>query len=166
MYKIRLRFVLALLPVLLASPAMAKEVVGWVEHVRVYPGNALVNAKVDTGAKTSSLDCECIDPLTVDGKPWVSFSVKDKSGLIVSIKKPVVRIARIKRHFGEEQRRYVVKLGICLGGVYREDEVTLVDRSGFNYPMLIGRSFLRKDFLVDPTNTYVTQPDCKDVPAE
>ena len=150
----------------MSSPVMAKDVVGWVEHVRVFPGNVLVNAKVDTGAKTSSLDCECIDPLTVDGKPWVSFSIKSRSGRIVSIKKPVVRIARIKRHFGEEQRRYVIKLGICLGSVYREEEVTLVDRSGFNYPMLIGRTFLNKDFLVDPNKTYLTHPECQDIPEE
>jgi hypothetical protein len=166
MYNIRLWSVLVLLVCVSVYPSMAKEVVGWVEHVRVYPGNVLVNAKVDTGARTSSLDCECIDPLTVNGRQWVSFSVKDKTGMIVSIKKPVVRIAKIRRHFGEEQRRYVVKLGICLGGIYREEEVTLVDRSGFNYPMLVGRNFLKRDFLVDPVKTYISDPDCKDVPGQ
>jgi hypothetical protein len=161
------RVVVPLLLVALgASPLAAKDVVGWVEHVRVYPGNVIVTAKVDTGAKTSSLDCECIDPLTIDGEPWVSFSVKSESGKVVSLKKPVLRIAKIKRHFGEQQQRYVIKLGICLGSVYREEEVTLVDRSGFNYPMLIGRTFLKKDFLVDPHDTYVTHPYCKDAPKE
>ena len=166
MYRITLSLLSAVLVAVIAYPLAAKDVVGWVEHVRVYPGGVVVKAKVDTGATTSSLDCECIDPIIVDGEQWVSFSVQSESGKIVSMKKPVLRIAKIKRHFGEQQQRYVIKLGICLGSVYREEEVTLVDRSGFNYPMLIGRSFLQKDFLVDPHDTFVTHPSCKDVPKE
>jgi len=76
----------------------------------------------------------------------------------------VTRMARIKRHFGKEQVRYVVKLGICLGSVYREAEVTLVDRTGFNYPLLVGRNFLKDDFLIDPSATFLNKPDCKGAP--
>jgi len=77
----------------------AKEVVGWVETVKIYPGGILVKAKLDTGAKTSSLDCECITPFKRDGKDWLSFSVKNHEGVIVRLEKPVTRVARIKRHF-------------------------------------------------------------------
>jgi hypothetical protein len=153
---------LSMLPI--AGTVGAKEVVGWVEHVKVYPGDVMVKAKVDTGAKTSSLDCECITPFKRDGKDWLSFSVKSHEGGIVRLEKPVTRTARIKRHFGQEQVRYVVKLGICLGSVYREAEVTLVDRTGFNYPLLIGRNFLKDDFLIDPSATFLNKPDCKGAP--
>jgi len=147
-----------------AGPCAAKEAVGWVERVIIYPGGITVKAKVDTGAKTSSLDCECITPIKKNGKDWVSFSVKNHKGDVVFLEKPVTRIARIKRHFGEEQERYVVKLGICLGSVYRVAEVTLIDRSGFNYALLVGRNFLGKDFVVDPSVTFSVKPQCEGTP--
>lgn len=149
---------------MLSLPANAKEVVGWVENAKVYPGGITIKSKIDSGAKTSSLHCQCITPVKRDGKEWVSFSVKNHKGEIAMIEKPVDRIAKIKRHFGEEQRRYVVKLGICLGSVYREEDVTLVDRSGFNYQLLVGRNFLQSDFLIDTGSTYVNKPSCRDVP--
>ncbi|MEJ2397812.1 MAG: RimK/LysX family protein [Gammaproteobacteria bacterium] len=145
----------------MAAHVEAKQLIGWVENVRVSPGDVTVKAKIDTGAKTSSLDCECITPFMRDGKQWLSFSVKNHQGQIVQLEKPVVRIARIRRHFGQQQRRYVVKLGICLGTVYREAEVTLIDRSGFNYSLLVGRNFLKDDFLIDPSRTFTRHPRCK-----
>jgi len=154
-------FLLCLVP---AGAAQAKEVVGWVENAVIYPGGVSIKAKVDTGAKTSSLDCGCITPFKRDGKDWLSFSVKNQQGDMVRLEKPVKRIAKIKRHFGKDQKRYVVMLGVCLGSVYREAEVTLVDRSGFNYALLIGRNFLQDDFLVDPSATFRNTPNCKDTP--
>lgn len=153
---------LLILPV--THTVWAKQVVGWVENVKVYPGGVTVKAKLDTGAKTSSLDCECITPFKRDGKDWLSFSVRNHKGQVVRLEKPVTRMARIKRHFGKEQLRYVVKLGICLGSVYREAEVTLVDRTGFNYALLVGRNFLKDDFLIDPSTSFLNQPDCKGAP--
>jgi len=157
-------FLLLMFCLLLVDTARAREIVGWVETAVVYPGNIEVKAKVDTGAKTSSLDCECIKPFKRDGKDWLSFSVKNHQGDVVQLEKPVVRIAKIRRHFGKDQKRYVVMLGICLGSVYREAEVTLVDRSGFNYSLLIGRNFMQDDFLVDPSATFRNKPMCMEAP--
>jgi len=141
--------------------AAAKDVAGWLEYVKVFPGGLEVKAKLDTGAKTSSLHCDCITPVKHGDEDWVSFTVRNTKGELIQLKKPVQRIARIKQHSGEAQRRYVINLGICLGDVYREEEVTLVDRSGFNYPMLIGRNYLKHDFLIDPGKTYLTKASCK-----
>ena len=148
----------------IALPVNAKEVVGWVENAKVYPGGIEIKSKIDSGAKTSSLNCQCITPIKRNNEDWVSFSVKNSRGEITMIEKPVLRIAKIRRFFGKSQDRFVIKLGICLGSVYREAEVTLMDRSGFNYQMLIGRNFTRGDFLIDPGKTFVTQPSCKQAP--
>ncbi|MGW8247482.1 MAG: ATP-dependent zinc protease family protein [Acidiferrobacterales bacterium] len=148
----------------IAAPASAKEVVGWVENAKIYPGGIQIKSKIDTGAKTSSLNCQCITPIKRDGEDWVSFSVKNSDGDITKIEKPVLRVAKIRRFFGKSQERFVIKLGICLANVYREEEVTLMDRSGFNYQMLIGRNFTRGDFLVDPGMTFITRPSCKQAP--
>jgi hypothetical protein len=138
-----------------------KTTVGWVERVRLYPGNTLVEARIDTGAELSSLHCDCITPLERDGEKWVSFVVENTEGRPVLMEQKVLRIATIKRHFGELQERMVVKLGVCLGETYKETEITLVDRSGLTYPMLVGRNFLQGDFLVDPSINYKTSPKCR-----
>ena len=146
--------------------AGAKETSGWVEKVRVFPGDILVKAKIDTGAKTSSLHCTCMSTFERDGEEWVSFMVENYDGEKQLLERKLVRTAVIKRHHGESQERLVVKLGICLGSTYRETEVNLIDRSGLNYQMLIGRRFLRDLFVVDPSETFHTKPDCGDISAE
>jgi hypothetical protein len=154
------RFTVFLLALFFLPLAHANEIIGWAEKVRLYPGNLLVEARIDTGADISSLHCDCITPLDRNGEKWVSFVVETSDGRPVLMEQKVVRMAKIKRHFGEVQERMVVKLGVCLGRTYKEAEVTVVDRSGLTYPMLIGRDFLQGDFLVDPSVSYKTEPQC------
>jgi len=163
---VRLVVVGLMLPLLAwGAPAQArdKEVLGLVEKASIHPGDVTVRAKVDTGAKTTSLHCDCIHPFERDGEQWVSVKVEDQSGKVVTIERKVARTTRIKRHSGESQQRYVIKLGVCVGTVYKEVDVNIVDRTGFNYPMLIGRNFLTGDFVVDPELHYTHKPRCKNV---
>lgn len=143
------------------ASAEAKETIGWVERVRIYPGALDIRAKIDTGADNSSLHCECIEPYEKpDGSQWVRFTVTNYQGEHIRLEEKVIRNTRIKRHGSDVQTRPVIKLGICVGQTYRETEVNLVDRGGFEYQMLIGRSFLRKDFLIDPASRYINPPRC------
>ncbi|MFO7602918.1 MAG: RimK/LysX family protein, partial [Gammaproteobacteria bacterium] len=73
----------------------------------------------------------------------------------------ILRSTKIKRHFGESQERFVVNMGLCLGKTYKETEINLVDRSGLNYQLLIGRRFLEGSHIVDPEATFVSRPTCK-----
>jgi len=145
----------------LCAPASAVEVVGWIERVAIEPGGVVVNAKLDTGAQNSSLHCDCIAPFERDGVKWAGFTVESVNGEKIRLERKVLRTARIKRAGGEPQDRMVIRLGICLGKTYREAEVTLVDRAGMNYPMLIGRSFLEGKFAVDSAATFTSDPGCK-----
>ena len=154
-------FIFPCILLMLSPGAFAKEIIGWVENVGVSPSNAIIKAKIDTGADSSSLDCECITPYERDGEQWVRFSVTDINDQTVSFEKKVVRTTRVKRHFGEVQKRMVVRMGICIGDQYGETDVSLVDRSGFNYSMLIGRKYLKNKFIVDPDETFLSHPKCK-----
>ena len=147
----------------LVSPgaAQGKQVVGWIEKVRIYPGNLVIRAKLDTGSKNSSLNASNITEFTRNGTQWVRFNVTSRYGKTVTFERKMHRLAKIKRHGGRIQPRYSIHLGICLGDFYREAEVNLVDRSGFIYQMLIGRSFLAGNFIVEPSITYTTNPNCK-----
>ncbi len=161
MKKLPLFFSIVLICFATAYSVHAKEVVGWVENVRLYPGDLLVKAKVDSGAKTSSLNCRCYNFFQRNGKEWVKFTVVNEDGEATELEQPVIRIAQIKRHYGEKQERPVIKLGLCLGKTYKETEFTLIDRSGLNYQVLVGRQFLEEDFLIDPGATFKQKPACE-----
>lgn len=143
--------------------ASAKEVVGFVEKVTLYPGGLQVKAKVDTGAFSTSLHCTtCDKTFKRDGQDWVRFTVTNWRGESVEIERPVVGRTTITRHFGTSQERLVITLPVCLDGVIKQKKVNVVDRTGFNYQMLIGRNFLRGDFLVDPGEKYLASKSCPD----
>jgi hypothetical protein len=74
----------------------------------------------------------------------------------------LLRTATIKRHYLKSQQRPVIKLGLCLGTIYKETEVNLVDRSGFQYRMLLGRKFMEGEVIIDPSAKYTVEPECKE----
>lgn len=144
-----------------ASYAGEKTVVGFAEKVRIYPGNLEVRARIDTGAKLASLHCNCITPIKRKGEDWVSFTVSNTEGKVIRLERKVHRVVSIKRHFGKSQDRFVIMLDVCLANVHKETEVSLIDRKGLTYPMLIGRQFMGKDFLVDTEGKYLKPANCK-----
>lgn len=140
-----------------------KQVAGWVENVILFPGNLEVKAKLDTGARHSSLNADHIEEFVRDGATWVRFKLKNWKGRTVSMEARVVRLAVIKQIGAPSVSRPVIRLGICLGNVYKDVEVNLEDRGKFNYQMLIGRSFLRHSILVDPSATFTVKPICQGI---
>jgi hypothetical protein len=147
----------------LPLPADDKQLVGWLEKVCIYPGNLVIHAKLDTGAKYSSLNASHLTEFTRNGEQWVRFKVTSRYGKTVTFERKVQRVAKIKRHGARPQIRFAIRLGICLGSSYEEAEVNLVDRSDFNYQMLIGRSFLKDKVIIDPSLKYTTKPICKGI---
>lgn len=151
-----------LILLLICSQVLASELyrAGWVEKAVLYPQGIVLHAKLDTGAKTSSLNAPDPEYFTRDGQEWARISVTNKNIETVIVEAPVVRNVKIKRHFGESQIRQVVLLDLCIGKVRKIEEVNLVDRTGLNYPLLIGRNFLEGALLIDSGATYMLSPDC------
>lgn len=163
---VKLLWLITLIAAVLLSPpvvrAADKKIIGLIEMVRICPSRLEFKAKIDTGAQNSSLDVDNIEAFERDGNKWVRFDVVNFRGQKRTLEKPVVRTALIKRHKNKAASRYVIKLGICLGEYYQEVEFNLADRTGFNYRMLIGCSFLQGVCIVDPSLKYTTHPRCKD----
>ena len=145
---------------LLISSVNAKDLAGWIEPVVVYPNGINFNAKLDTGAANSSLNTPRIEQFTKNSEDYVRFDVKSREGNAHTLELPMIKNVTIKRHFGKSQTRPVVSLKICLGNKIKEVPVNLVDRTGFNYQLLLGRSFLSPDTLVDSSKQNLTQPQC------
>jgi hypothetical protein len=144
-----------------AEAVREKLIMGWLESVFLKPWNIRVTAKLDTGAKTSSLHADQVEHFTKEGgQEWVRFTlegVDDNKPLVVE--KPLVRTASVKTHGGRSSRREVIKLALCKNGRDYETEFTLNDRSNFNYPLLLGRSFLQNVALVDAAETFIYKAD-------
>ena len=155
-------FLLGLILFLSGQQAFATELTraGWIEKAVLYPQGVVFHAKLDTGAKTSSLHAPDPEFVFHDGKEWVRLSVTNRNIETVMIEAPVVRDVKIKRHFGDSQPRKVVLLDLCIGNVRKTEEVNLVDRTGLNYQLLIGRNFLQDALLIDSGSTYLLTPDC------
>jgi hypothetical protein len=137
-----------------------KKVVGVIEKVIIYPERLLFHGKMDTGARHSSLDAEHMQLFKRNGKDWVKFTVVDRNKKEMTLERPVLRSAKVKQRDGKLQMRPVVALDLCIGRTVKRVEVNLVDRDFFLYPLLIGRSFLRGEFLVDSQKKFKTEPDC------
>lgn len=140
-----------------------KYIVGWVEYVTLFPDHLKIKAKLDTGAKNSSLNAAHIVEFKRAGATFVRFELTNWKGRTETIEAPVIRMAKIKQHNSKPERRPVIQIGICLGRVYKQVEVNLVNRSNFNYQLLIGRSFLKGQFAVDPSKTFTINTDCQKV---
>lgn len=138
-----------------------KQMLGWIENVKVYPGDLLMHAKISPASEGHALHATDIEEFKVDGKRWVRFTLKDRKGKTVVVERPSLRKISIRKSNGTVIKRYAVMLGMCLGNTFMQDEVTLADRSGFEEEILIGRSFLAGKVTIDPALTYTTKPKCK-----
>jgi hypothetical protein len=144
------------------SDPLDLQILGWVENARLPDPGMDLKAKLDTGAETSSLDARILKKFRKSGKRWVRFAVTDRdSGEEFVIVRERVRTIGVVQHDGSRQTRPVVTLEICIAGRLLNTEVSLIDRSEFNYPLLLGRSALDSFALVDAGNTFLSQPDCE-----
>lgn len=139
--------------------AAGAQAIGWVEPVQI-EDKLVVDAKIDTGADSPSLDAQDLKITRRGRKEWVSFWTKGRDGARVDFDREIYRYVDIERAGGQNEKRPAVILNLCLGDVRREVVVNLVDRSKLEYPMIIGRSFLQNKFIVDPTHSYTTLPSC------
>ena len=132
---------------------------GWREWVSLPDlGVDWLKAKIDTGARTSSLHAFDILEFEQDDQPWVRFKVKpwqDSQEDAVVVECPVHDRRAVRSSSGHAQERFVVELLIRL--VDREvlAEVTLSNRDEMGFRMLIGREALRQGFAVDPARSFL-----------
>ncbi|MEE4199102.1 ATP-dependent zinc protease family protein [Erythrobacter sp.] len=133
-------------------------VVGWRELIDL-PGIGLsgIPAKIDTGARTSSLHARVLDRFERGGKPFVRFAVDWDD---IAHEGEAVQVDRrgITSSNGETQQRFVIKTPLRIGPHEFRAELSLADRSDMQFPMLIGRTALRRRFAVDAGHSWLQSP--------
>lgn len=124
-------------------------IIGAVEWARLEPADMVLEARIDTGAETTSVHAENIQLVEKEGKRYVRFLLRDEDGKEVEQELRLRRRVLIKQQEAEPERRYVVRMWLSLGEVRTRIDVNLSDREDFEYPLLVGRNFLVDAFIVD-----------------
>lgn len=151
------------------------ETLGFVEWVVMKDTRLRLKARLDTGAKTSSLHAVNVEEFTRNEERWVSFEIplgdhEDQPAegefkhddVVIVLERPVRRTVLIKRKGAPSQRRYVVDLEFCIAGTMHTTQFSLTDRGKFSYPVLLGRRFMRDDnILVDSSDGFIASKECE-----
>jgi len=153
-------FTFAVLSLLVLGTANAEEKItlGAVEDVILLPWGVRLPARIDTGAAKSSLDAR--ELVIQDG--MAEFKLPQEVGG-VQLRLPIIEWEHVRSPDGRQQRP-VVELELCIGSKRIRSKVNLTDRSMVKYPLILGRNFLRKNFVVDVKRRMTAPPRCPDIP--
>ncbi len=134
---------------------------GWREYLALPQlGIGLLKAKLDTGARTSSLHVDSLEPFTRDGAQWVRFMVstgRRRHAIGQPCEAQAVDRRVVTDTGGRRTARWFIRAGVLLGVHPLDIDINLTDRGHMLFPMLLGRSALAGRFAVDPALSY-TQP--------
>lgn len=151
------------------------ETLGFVEWVVMNDTALRLKARLDTGAKTSSLHAVNVEEFQKNSERWVKFQLPlgdhedqpsegevEHEDVVLEFERPVHRTVLIKRKGADSQRRYVVNMEFCIAGTIHETQFSLTDRGNFSYPVLLGRRFMRDDnILINSADSFIAERDCE-----
>lgn len=153
-----------LLTVLDLAGATDKPTLGPTTEVLLLPWGIRLQARVDTGAATTSLDARDVRVSGRSGARTVRFKLVGDSGATV-VEMPVADVHRVRTPAADGlKRRPTVDLEMCVAGRRFIAEVTLNDRSHMDYRMLLGRNALSGRFVVDVEHAAPTPAVCPPEP--
>jgi len=135
--------------------------IGWIEHIDL-PELDLheIRAKIDTGARTSALHATDIEPFERDNTDWVRFKVRlYEDSPEITLESPLHDTRHIKNTGGIAEERHVIRTRFCVSGQCWPVSVSLTDRSNMRFPMIVGRSALKKhNVAVHTRRAHLTKP--------
>jgi hypothetical protein len=133
--------------------------IGWREWVGLPElGISRIKAKIDTGARTSALDVSECEVVKVDGRKMARFTVKYGSPRKPKKKSCIAEVVderRVTDSGGHPEERVVIITEIRIGANKKRVEVTLAKRQGMKFRMLLGRSAISDEYLVDAKSSYL-----------
>lgn len=122
-------------------------------------GLAAIKAKVDTGARTSTLHAFSVDAFRRGGATWVRFAVhplRGRTDVVVHGEAAVIDRRQVSDSGGHREPRYVICTPLRIGGQEWPIELTLSNRETMLFRMLLGRTAIAGLARVDPDRSYLT----------
>ena len=133
--------------------------VGWREWVALPElGLPAIKAKVDTGARTSAVHAFDVERFQhEDGSDWVAFSVlplQRERNIERRCQAPLVDVRTVTDSGGHSEERFFITTQVVIGNISRSVEITLAQRNDMLFRMLLGRTTLKPDVVVNPNLSY------------
>ncbi len=132
-----------------------KVLIGRIEWVHLPDLKIKHKARIDTGAKTTSLHARNIEEVEQRGELFVRFQTLDSEGKTVEMVRKVDTTQKVSNTSGFVTKRYVIKEKIKMGNIEREVNINLNDRSNMDYKFLVGRNLLLGRYIVDVARSHV-----------
>lgn len=133
----------------------SRVLIGYAEYLDLPDWNVYgVKAKVDTGARSSSLHVENIQPLPGNRIRFEVVVDPARPERHIQVEAPIRRHSHVRSSSGHGGHRYFVSTRMVLGSVVKEIEISLASRGPLRYRMLLGRTALRGDFIIDAGRRY------------
>lgn len=140
------------------KPRKKLPVIGWREWVSLPQlGLDKIKAKVDTGARTSALHAFALEPFTENNQQRIRFDihpVQHDITQVVTCVADVIDKRWVSDSGGHREERYVICTPVVLGDRTWPIEITLTERDTMLFRMLLGRSAIRRRFLVNPARSF------------
>jgi hypothetical protein len=132
---------------------------GWRERLALPQfGIPTLKAKLDTGARSSSLHVDELEAFTRDGDTWLRFVVglgrSSKHKHHVHCEAPACDRRVVVDTGGRRSERWFIRTEVMLAGERFEVDMNLTDRGHMLFPMLLGRTALMGRFAVNPALSY------------
>ncbi|MBK6952253.1 MAG: ATP-dependent zinc protease [Crocinitomicaceae bacterium] len=116
-----------------------------------------IRARIDSGAKTSSIHAVNITEFYKGRQQWVKFEIhplRIHTDIFVECAAPVYDFRLVKSSTGEAQPRYVIQTFIEMGGEKWTIQVTLANRRSMGFQMLLGREAMTHRILINPSEDF------------
>jgi len=120
-------------------------------------GIPAIKARVDSGAKTSSIQANNAKVYNKGGEEWVAFEVnplQENRNVTISCEAKLIDRRTVKSSLGISEERLVVSTTIKLGEDKYKVELTLANRDTMEFRMLLGREALNKRYMVNPAESF------------
>lgn len=137
----------------------SRPLIGWREWVLLPDLSPVpLKAKIDTGARTSTLHAAGLSVHERDGETWVEFEVhpiqrSQAERSIISY--PITGFKQVRSSTGQAERRPLIRTPFQIGQHKFDIDVTLTSRDEMGFRMLLGRSAVRRRFWVDPGRSFL-----------
>jgi hypothetical protein len=132
-------------------------ILGWREWLALPAfGIGAIKAKLDSGARSSSLSVVSVETFDRDGRLYARFLVRPRrrSERVITCEAPVIDRRPVTDSGGHTSERWFVRTEIVLATERFETDINLTDRRAMLFPLLLGRAALGGRFHIDPALSY------------
>ena len=135
-------------------------IIGWREWMSLPDlGIPAIKAKIDTGARTSALHVYGLEEFEAKGRQMVRFCIhplRKNRSITYWCEVPVLEKKNVKNSGGRSEKRYVIQTHAQIADLRWPINITLTNRDLMMFRMLLGRTALEDNFLINPGGSYMT----------